>query len=72
MRLVSKPLENLANFRSWREAQSSIRIQEGPPSCFALTRFAGFASWLIAKQDALQSLGEGGSGTTTGQIALPE
>jgi hypothetical protein len=29
--LVSNLLENLANFRGWREAQSSIRIQEGEP-----------------------------------------
>ena len=31
MRLVSKLLKDFANFRTWREAQSSIRIQEGPP-----------------------------------------
>jgi hypothetical protein len=28
---ASKPLENFTNFRSWREAESSICIQEGPP-----------------------------------------
>jgi hypothetical protein len=32
MRLVSKPFKDFANFRAWRETQSSIRIQEGPPS----------------------------------------
>jgi hypothetical protein len=31
MRLVSKLLKDFANFRTWHEAQSSIRIQEGPP-----------------------------------------
>jgi hypothetical protein len=31
MNFVPKLLENLANFRAWRDAQSSIRIQEGPP-----------------------------------------
>ncbi len=30
--LVSNLLKNIANFRAWREAQSSIRVQEGPPS----------------------------------------
>jgi hypothetical protein len=29
--LVSKLLEDFANFRTWRDAESSIRIQEGPP-----------------------------------------
>jgi hypothetical protein len=29
---VPKLLKNFANFRAWREAQSSIRIQEGPPT----------------------------------------
>jgi hypothetical protein len=28
----SQFLEDLTNFRSWREAESSIRIQEGPPA----------------------------------------
>ena len=32
MRLLSKLLKNLTNFRTWGEAQSSIRIQEGPPT----------------------------------------
>src|SRR5260370_2145313 len=31
MGFVSKLLKNFANFRTWREAQSSIPIQEGPP-----------------------------------------
>ena len=31
LRLVSKLLKDFANFCTWREAQSSIRIQEGPP-----------------------------------------
>src|SRR5258708_25655980 len=31
IRFVSKLLKDFANFRTWREAQSSIRIQEGPP-----------------------------------------
>ena len=30
MLLVSKLLKDFANFRAWREAQSSISIQEGP------------------------------------------
>jgi len=34
MRLVSKLLKDFASFRTWREAQSSIRIQEGPPTSF--------------------------------------
>jgi hypothetical protein len=29
---ASKLLEDFTNFRSWREAESSIRIQEGPPA----------------------------------------
>src|ERR1700688_402812 len=36
---------------------SKVRVLLPPPSCFALTRFAGFASSWIAKQDALRSLG---------------
>jgi putative endonuclease len=41
---------------------SQVRVLPPPPSCFALTRFAGFAAFHCAKQDALRSLGakEGG------------
>jgi predicted GIY-YIG superfamily endonuclease len=39
---------------------SQVRVLPPPPSCFALTRFAGFAAFQCAKQDALRSLGEGG------------
>jgi hypothetical protein len=35
MSFVSNLLEYLANFRSWRKAQSSIRIQEGEPNAFS-------------------------------------
>jgi hypothetical protein len=35
MRIVSKLLKDIANFRAWREAQSSIRVQEGPPLIFS-------------------------------------
>src|SRR5260370_28493277 len=36
------------------------RIPPGPTILLRATRFAGFASFLIAKQDALRSLGGGG------------
>jgi hypothetical protein len=35
---------------------SAVRTRHRPPSCFALTRFAGFATLPDAKQDAVSAL----------------
>jgi len=40
-------LKNLANFRSWRKAQSSIRIQEGEPNLKSHFDFARFFTGIV-------------------------
>jgi hypothetical protein len=39
---------------------SAVRVRHRPPSCFALTRFAGLSLNFGAKQDALRSFSEEG------------
>src|SRR5260221_8697000 len=38
----------------------SVRVRPGAPACFALRAPQDFTQALMAKQDALRSLGEGG------------
>src|SRR6185503_20328264 len=57
---VAEWLKALAWKACIRETVSWVRIPPCPPSCFALTRFAGLPSPRCAKQDALRSFSEEG------------
>jgi hypothetical protein len=67
---ASKLLEDFTNFWSWREAESSIRIQEGPPVKSNIyrrlpcspsrrrTRYASESQYLCAQLETQYLIGE--------------